>query len=310
MAYVWICVSIVLLFASSSEAREWTARSGDYSLEAELVGFDDYYVVLQRADMEMGIAKIDDLSVQDQKYLASETAEAIHEKNLGGMQTWVTADGQKLVGRIVDFASRDVTVQRRRGRVYVNDRLLNSLPDFYRQLIPQIVSHFDEIDLPDQRAFQNWVLRQRGVARTFQVNGVIFESENGDEYAVPFFVFDEKDHDWLTAGWAEWKISQIDAELQASDDLPREQAFMLQTLAAAHFRNQEIQTQIAKMNLNLSAVRVGLTSAWEVTLYPQPGNPLPPQWVVALGRDSDQAIAAALNQNPGFMVGTVRRVSR
>ena len=79
---------------------------------------------------------------------------------------------------------------------------------------------------------------------------------------------------------------------------------------AAHLQNQEIKRQIAMMNLNLQAIRAGITSAWEVTLYPQPGNPLPPQWVMTLGRNSAEATASALQQNPGFVAGAVRRVSR
>jgi hypothetical protein len=63
------------------------------------------------------------------------------------------------------------------------------------------------------------------------------------------------------------------------------------------------------MNLNLQAIRAGLTSAWEVTLYPVPGNSSPPRWVVMPGRNSAQATAAALKNNPGFVVGPVRRVS-
>lgn len=63
------------------------------------------------------------------------------------------------------------------------------------------------------------------------------------------------------------------------------------------------------MQLNLQAVQAGLTSVWEVTLYPNRGNPNPPMWVTVFGRNSQDAANAALQQNPGFSVGPIRRVS-
>jgi hypothetical protein len=75
-------------------------------------------------------------------------------------------------------------------------------------------------------------------------------------------------------------------------------------------RTQQIDRQIAQMNLNMNMINAGITSAWEVTLYPVPGNPRPPMWVVTMGRNSAIATEIALRQNPGFVSGPVRRVSR
>ena len=85
---------------------------------------------------------------------------------------------------------------------------------------------------------------------------------------------------------------------------------MLQSLAAARSRDAQVQREIAMMQLKLQAVDAGLTSLWEVTLHPAAGNGGPPLWVVVPGRDSRQATETALQQNPGFIVGPVRRVSR
>jgi len=86
--------------------------------------------------------------------------------------------------------------------------------------------------------------------------------------------------------------------------------FKLLSLAAAYQRNQAYNQQIATMNLNMQAIQSGLTSAWEVSLYPLAGNPNPPRWVVTLGRNSLEATETALKQNPGFCDGPVRKVSR
>ena len=272
--------------------------------KAQLFGFDDEHVILQREDGELGMLKIDEFSAADREYLNSREAEEINRKNIKSSQVWTTNSGLKLVGRVVDFARDEIAIQRRRGRMYVNDRAFANLPAFYQKLLPQIVEHFDGIEIPDDRALRNWLLSLRGQPRTFPLEGVILETEDGDEYAIPFFVFSQQDQKLLKAGWAEWLADQKDYDRRRAD------AFRLESLAAAHFQNQQIDRQIALMNLNLQAIQAGLTSAWEVTLYPVVGNPKPPRWVVMPGRNSAQATAAALQSNPGFVAGPVRRISR
>jgi hypothetical protein len=71
-----------------------------------------------------------------------------------------------------------------------------------------------------------------------------------------------------------------------------------------------MQREIAMMQLQLQAVQADLTSLWEVTLFPVAGQGGPPLWVVVPGRDSRQATLAALEKNPGYVPGSVRRVSR
>jgi hypothetical protein len=136
------------------------------------------------------------------------------------------------------------------------------------------------------------------------LDGVVFEFENGDEYEVPFFLFAPEDEQLLKAGWEDW-VQHIE-DYEKRDD----HALWLQAQAAAFQQDREVKQRIAMMNLNLQAVRAGLTSLWEVTLYPVAGNPQPPRWVISQGRDSETATQAALQQNPGFMRGPVRRVSR
>lgn len=297
-----------ILFCSTlavavAQARTWTDASGELAIEADLFGFDEEHVVLQRADNELGVLKIDQLSEEDREYLNSEDARKIHSKNFNPAQTWTTNGGHQLVGRIVDFADVDVTVQRRRGRTYVNDRRLANLPEFYRPILAEVIEHFEGVEVPNERAMQNWLRSLRGEARTFQLDGVVLEVENGDEYVIPFFSFSADDRKLLMEGWSDWLAHKHAASRY-------ERAFRLEALAAAHVRNQEIKREIALIDLNLQAIAAGLTSAWEVTLYPQRGNPSPPMWVVMLGRNSAQATEAALQRHPGFVAGPVRRVSR
>lgn len=167
----------------------------------------------------------------------------------------------------------------------------------------KVVEHFEGVEVPDERALRTWLLTLGGRPRTFLIEGVILEWENGDEYVIPFFVFTESDGKLLKQGWSNWLAVREDHEQR--DD----HAFRLEAYASARQQNEQINQQIAMMNLNMQAIQAGLTSAWEVTLRPMPGNPSPPRWVVVPGRDSREATMNAIQQNPGFVAGPVRKVS-
>lgn len=292
--------------ASTVAARVWTDATGLFTMEAELVAFNERSVVLQRADHELVAIPIEQLSDEDRKYLASDEAAKVASGWTDGQQTWTLRDGTKIVGRLVDYTSRDLTIQRRRRRIYVNDRAFDNLPEFYQQMAPAIVAHFEKLPRGDRRGLQNWLTQQGGQPRTFKVDGVILETENGDEYGVPFFLFSDEDQAVLKPGWEESLAARGGKNFAAQED----HAFWLQSLAAARSRDAQVKREMAKMQLKLQAVDVGLTSLWEVTLHPTAGNGRPPLWVVVPGRDSRQATATALQQNPGFVAGPVRRVSR
>jgi hypothetical protein len=286
-----------------AQARKWTDITGKYTLEADLVGFDDEAVILQRESKELGSIAINQLSLPDQEFLKSQEAQAIHNDNINQMQTWTTQSGIKVIGRIVDYVKSDMVLQRRRAKTYINDKVFENLPEIYQRMLPKIVAQLEGIDMPDAKALEAWVRDLRGIPKTYNLEGVIIELENGDEYSVPFFLLSEKDQQILKPGWEHWLADHGDYEKQ--DD----HAFRLQAQAAAYHQDQQVNQQIAIMNLNMQAIQAGLTSAWEVTLYPVAGNPSPPRWVVTMGRNSLIATDVALRQNPGFRSGPVRRVS-
>jgi hypothetical protein len=122
---------------------------------------------------------------------------------------------------------------------------------------------------------------------------------------VPFFLFSEEDAKLLKGSWDEWLAAAEDG-FEAQEDL----SFLLQSLLAARYEDKLIQREIALLKLKLQAVEAGVTALWEVSLYPRPGHISLPQWVVVPGRDSRQATENALLQNPGFVAGPVRRITR
>jgi hypothetical protein len=293
----------VAVIADDAPARDWTDITGKYHLEADLVGFDDETVVVQRADKELGAFPIDKLSQKDREFLQTKEATQANTENVGKLQTWTMQSGLKVVGRVVDYVRRDLTVQRRRGKVYANDKTFDNLPEVYQRMLPKIVAHFEENVQPDKAGLEAWLRSQKGKPRKYTLEGVLMELENGDEYGIPFFFFSADDLKVLQPGWDAWLKVHEDPE--QSDD----HAFRLQSLAAAYQQNQRIDRQIAIMQLNMQAIQAGLVAAWEVSLYPGPGVVGPPLWVVVPARNSAAATAIAMQQNPGYVAGAQRRLS-
>lgn len=299
------CLAVLIASAASpAPARTWTDSTGKYTLDAELIGFDDDSVVLQRAsDHHLGEIARDKLSKKDQQYLESKEAQESTERLLGAKQLWTGADGLKVEGRIVDFLQKDITLHRRRSRLYVNDRPYKNLPPIYQKIVWRVVEHFEGVEINQEIDLNRWVAQQRHKPRTFHCEGVVLELDNGDEYAVPFFLFSQDDLAVLQPGYQEWKSAESDYE--AREDV----ATRLQALAAARQQDKQVDRQIARMQLAMQAVVAGVASLWEVTLYPAAGTPGAPIWAVYPGRDSRAAAQAALAANPGYVMGPVRKVS-
>jgi hypothetical protein len=169
--------SAVIYLSTTAQARIWTDATGQYTLEAELIAVGEDVVVLKREDHELVAFPLDRLSDADREFLKSKEAVEVANKTAQSPQTWTLRDGAELKGRLVDYAKRDVTIQRRRGRIYVNDRALDNLPEFYRELLPKIVAHVEGLPRADRRAFQEWAVQQRGEPKTYHLEGVVLELE-------------------------------------------------------------------------------------------------------------------------------------
>jgi hypothetical protein len=220
------------------------------------------------------------------------------------MQKWTMASGLKVVGRVVGYARKDVTVQRRRGKIYVNDRTFDNLPAVYQKMLPKVVTYFEKTAVEDKRGLESWVLKLRGQPRTFTLEGVAIELENGDEYGVPFFFFSKEDLQVLQPGWERWLAADKDRAKREQENL------LLQTQAEAYQQDRANNQQIAMMQLQMQGYQAGLFDLWEVRLNPGRGVASPPLSVVVPARDSRSAAQEAVRRNPGFVAGAVGKVSR
>lgn len=299
-----VVVAIVFLVPSLATARVWTDSTGKYSIEADLVAFNETTVILQRADHQLGQVAIDKLSQADRDYLKGKEAGDAVKKVSGATQTWTLRTGEKIIGRVVGFAQKQLIVQRSRGNIYVNDRLLDNLPKIYQTMIPKIVAQGANLVRDDRQALEDWLVTQKGLPQTFTVEGPKFELEGGDVYVIPFFFFSMGDQNLLKPGWEQW----LAANSKKQYDQAASQEFLVQSLMAARQRDEQIQQQIAQMNLN-QAIMLGATQLWEVSIYPGRGVAGSPQWVVMPGINSREAAANALVKFPGYVAGPVRKVA-
>ena len=296
---------VVAVCVDRAQARLWSDISGNYKVEADLIAFSPTKVVLERTDDKQLISlRPEELSQADQDFLKSKEADDTTNTLAHTMQTWTMASGLKVVGRVVDYGRKQVTIQRQDGKIFVNDRPFDNLPQVYQIMIPKIVAFFEHLQRDDRQALEDWAVRQRGQPRTFNCEGVLFEIENGDRYAIPFFLFSEEDQKVLKPGWDAWAGAK-DEEYDKKED----SSFDLRALAAANAQNAAASDQIARTQLLMQAVTAGVTNLWEVTLYPASGRG---EWlsVVVPGRDSREATIAALQRNPGYTAGPVRRLNQ
>ncbi|MGE3410240.1 MAG: SHD1 domain-containing protein [Pirellulales bacterium] len=313
------CLTVVLAFAAGLAAaappdeagRTWTDSTGNFSFKGTLLAYDEETVILKRDKNDLVAIPLDKLSKKDQTYLESKEAKAELSAAEGEQQTWTMRSGLKVVGRVVDYARRDVTIQRRRGKVYVNDRLYDNLPDVYQIMVPKIVGHFEKAEIEGKKELDAWLLKQKGQPATFTCEGVLLEVESGDEYGVPFFFFAEDDLKVLEPGWKTWVAKQDEEDDR--DQLARDQEqqrLMLKSQAEAYQRDRQNDQQVAMMQLGLLAVGAGVTDLWEVRLFPGPQAYGPPVSVVVPADNSRIATQQALARYPGYVSGPARRVNR
>jgi hypothetical protein len=301
---VALSFALWLVLSALADGRMWTDSTGAYRLEADLIGFDEATVVLKKADRQLVAFPIAKLSPEDRAYLKSKHAADHASQSADAMQTWTMASGLKVVGRVVDYARKDVTVQQRRGKTYVNDRLFDNLPEVYRKMLPKLVAHFEKTPIDDKRGLDAWAMKLRGEPRTFTCEGVMLELENGDQYGVPFFFFSNDDLKVLQPGWQRWLASEKDRARQEQESL------LLQAQAQAYQQDRMVNQQAAMMQLQMQGYQAGLFDLWEVRLFPGPGVASAPLCVVVPARDSRTAVAEAVRRNPGFVAGPVSKVRR
>ncbi len=307
---IWL-LALIHSPAAPVEQREWSDASGNYRFTAELIAWSDTRVVLQKENDDLISLEISDLSDADQAYIQTKKSQESPNAPGGELKTWVMRDGLRLNGRILDFAQRNIAIQRTLGKIYVNDRHFENLPPVYREMIPRIVSHFAKTEIEGRDGLDDWLKKTPLKTWTWSLEGVLLELEMGDRYVVPFFLFSDRDAAVLRSGWQRWQEAQEDSRRD-------EESFYLRAQAESYQEQQDTESasdirqmrQIAEVSLQLQAYDAGLFDLWEVQVLPPNGSWAMPQTVVVPARDSRQASQAALQQFPGYRAGAIAKVRR
>jgi len=268
------------------------------------MGSNEQTAILKKPNHQLLWIAIDKLSATDQEYLKSEEAAAKMREQSQAQQTWTMKSGLKVIGNVVDYGRRDVTIQRIRGKIYVNDKPFDKLDGVYQQMVPLTVAHFEKLEIDDKKGLDAWLIKQKGAAKTFTCEGVMLQLPNEDLYGVPFFFFSDADLKVLQPGWERWSAADKKHEDQ------EQQRFALEQQAQAYQANQEANQQMMQLQLQLQGYQAGLFDLWEVAIHPRVGYAGMSQLVVVPARNSEQAAAAALQRYPGYVAGAAAKVQR
>ncbi|XZE19377.1 hypothetical protein SH449x_004696 [Pirellulaceae bacterium SH449] len=309
-----VCTAILSLASHTfGDTREWSDASGNFKIRGTLLAANDDEAVIKLDKPEKGrellAVSLSDLSEQDREYVLSQEADNEFRQQ-GEKHSWELKNGLNVFGRAVSFVQKDLSLQRRRGKLYVNDRLFDNLPEIYQKMLPYIVGHFENRTFNTKRQFDDWVVSQRTKINTYSCEALVIEFPNGDEYAVPLFFFTSSAMASLKSAYEQWQADlKVERSAEEQAERQRQHDLYLQSRASAYQQQQTEMMEIARMQLLMNSVQAGVTSLWEVYMFPGPGVVGFPLSVVVPGRDSNQASFIAMQNNPGYVVGPIRRFS-
>jgi SLA1 Homology Domain 1 (SHD1) protein len=319
LAALATCLMATTVFSASAvQAREWTDSTGKYKVKAELVDFDDATVVMRRVpDGELLAVPLDRLSKADQDYL--ESAEDTQSQKAGkkGHHVWTLRDGRRVTGRLLRYGRGTMTIGRSLGKVLVTvtpddpdteppvvQKPVREISDWNLYMILKVVSKQEQgVTVNTLTELESWFTKLKGQTRDYKLQGVVLELENQEQFAVPFFLFSEKDLTYLEPGWKEW--SGID-EAYAEEEQIRQAEQQKQSLYLRAREREFQRDQNQQMLVNYLVFGVG---QWEVQLIPNPGVAAGPTSVIVPGRNSNDARREAMMRYPNFNVGIIRNVS-
>jgi hypothetical protein len=312
------CLLFVAVCVPAADARIWTDATGKYTVDAELIDFDAKTAVMRRASSGNLIAvPIEKLSKQDREYLQTKADTQSIKEGADGNRTWTLRDGNEFRGRVLRYGRGTMTIQRVRGRVCISwkpqrptgqteivEKPIRDTSKLHQYMIPKVVTQYEpDVTVNSVRELEAWFGRLRGESREYPLEGVVLHLESDEEFAVPFFLFTEKDLEVLKPGWDEWVAAE--KEHAKEEEAKRAEQERAELYMRARVRAQQ---QDQKQNMAINYFVFGVAQ-WQVQLIPKPGTNLPPTTAIVPGRNSHDARVAALQSYPQYVVGAIRRLT-
>lgn len=320
------------LLASSafaqSQSRDWADSTGHYKFEGKIIARDDDRVVIEKKDKSLLSVELSQLSKSDLEYLEKNKED--HLDSAHEIQEWHLENGVTIKGAVVEYGSRTVELRKRRGKIYVNDKLMTNLPELYQQIIPLLVAKTEKVDISKHP--NSWKKELRGATKKYQAEGVMLEVENGDLYTIPLFMFTKQDRRILEPGLDNWAKAHPDAQVERDihslnlraralankgqkskkrrDTGSKSGSTTRQDTRSKEDNEKEELRRVARLQLQLQAYDAGLFALWEVTVQAPNG-----EWrtVVVPGRNSAQAQENARAEFPSTktrILSTIKLIRR
>ncbi|TWT79842.1 hypothetical protein CA13_12490 [Planctomycetes bacterium CA13] len=286
-------------------ARQWSSRDGNYKLEADLVAFNDTTIVLKRENGDLVGVERNELSDADQAFVGSDDTSSAIKKSAEQMQTWTSADGMQVRGRVLAYGRSTMKVNRKLGKVYINDVAFDQFAPLHQRLVLRILSELENQTLENRKQLQAWAMGLGANVKEHPLQGVLMELESGDKLALPFFLFAQEDLKVLKPGWESWLENEQDSVASQRESLYMQAEAMQYQQQEEH---REELRRIEMLKLTMMANATGLIKIWEVGLQPMGGNNWRRTSVIIPAQNSAQASQIAMQNYPGFKIYGIRKV--
>ena len=201
-------------------------------------------------------------------------------------------------------------MQRRLGAVYIDGKKFAEIDPLHQKLLLKILSHLEKMTLENEKQLESWAKVLGAEPKSYSLEGVLMELENGDKIGVPFFLFSSQDLEVLQPGWELWQ------EKNASQQAQERESFLMRAAAVAYQRDRKQAQQQARqaqqielLKLDMLAAATGVVDIWEVGLTPAVGTYGRPMTVMVPAMNSGIASSLALQKYPGYTIFGVRRAS-
>ncbi|TWU01591.1 hypothetical protein [Neorhodopirellula pilleata] len=302
----WVLTLWLTCQTAVAQPRTWTSRAGGATIEGELIAANDSTVVLKRKHSgRLAAVELAELSPQDREFVRERVVKGDSGSNdPEHMQTWTSRDGLKMQAKVVAYGKKDYTLANIRGVPTINGKAFSSMDPLHQAVALRVLSKLESKPMENEADLRRFVSQLAGKPKTYPLEGVLMELSTGDQIAVPFFMFSEKDLEVLSPGWEAWLRSE-ESSRSSEDLMMRSEAMAYQQAASQQAEHQQLEL----LKLNMLAARTGLTSFWEVQLQPRPGVYGRPTSVMVTARNSEIATQMVLSNYPGYSLIGVRRAS-
>jgi len=302
-----VCATLTTCVCPVTDARDWSDATGTYKFEGDLIAASEDTVVVRRKKGDLQAYQIAQLSDDDKTFVRSHLEDTGKKTDPEEMQTWTGRAGFRFRGRVVGYGRGTIVVGHERGTTTVDKKTIDKLDEIYQLMLPKVIAEYDDETVKTKEDLQKWGRRLRGKDKSFTMDGVRMELDNGETISVPLFLFSPDERKLLEQGWQTWMSKD------AEDTARRREEFLTVAAAAEYQRalraEQQAQMQIQMMQLELLKANSGLTQIWEVQMLPRPGVAARPTSVVISAQNSLTARMIAEQQYPAFASAAVRQLN-